>query len=432
MPIILPPRAPDEAGWEEIYGPDFPYSWLDAGQPTDTPVLQNSHCRVRYETTTHPGLTIDAWDDQTSALVEQGKMLVARAGDFGLVWPALVSASILEYTPDRAIMQAVLVAGDDSRSRERLLVTLQRGWTGPRFELYGAPQISGAPPALLLRYSMPPTDDNCSAIKIDAAAAAAIAATAGRGSALFAPAGMGVGAGAFTGENQVAVIREHAGNGKQADFAVLQQAVQCVATSGTLAYADDANIVQFQSDTGYLSVHVGYGYQAASQIIEAENFPNPASTTALVVSGGVVGASRGSVLRDTHGPGGVATMYVPATNLRKGVYRVFVHVLVDAGLTGSFAANLPGSASPVVTSVAPSEWLDLGDLEAVVDSPALAVNGYVSGGVGGGAVSIDRVELFTLEDRTHTPPLYTAARDLGQSVLYDSRVSPRRVARSAV
>lgn len=427
MPIVLPPESPDQAGWEEFYGHDYPYNWLTQGQALDVPVLQNQLCRVRYDPGNAAGVAIDAWDTTSAdtpagGWVEQGKITLIRNGDAGFVRPQLVSASLAAWTPDRAVAQAVMAAGTaDGYSRERVLITLQRGWTGPRFEVYASPKSDGTPPILGLAYTVTDADANDSAMKIDATTAA-IAATAGSGSSVFTPGG--VGAGTFTGENQVAVLRQAAG--LQANLAVVQASAGAEVGHDTTAYGVDRNIVEVFASTGYLSVHVGFCPQATDQVIEAEAIRAVSGTTSQVADST---ASAGQMVQETQVSDANYSLFKIVTSLTRAKYRVLARVKTDGSMVGSFFANITGTVGATVTLSATAwTWIDLGDLLAAIDAPSFGIAGWRSSGLTGN-VYIDRAELFLLEDRLSVSAGLAGARDLGQSVLYDQRVGPRRVQR---
>lgn len=102
----------DEGEWEAVYGPD---QALTAG---DMPVVDNGRCRVRWD---DDCLALDAWG--SSAWVERGRVPVG----------SLLSAHVVEWTPERAVVAAV---ASNNGVRTRVYVTVQRGWNGPAIELY--------------------------------------------------------------------------------------------------------------------------------------------------------------------------------------------------------------------------------------------------------------------------------------------------------
>lgn len=109
-----------------------------------------------------------------------------------------------------------------------------------------------------------------------------------------------------------------------------------------------------------------------------------------------------------------------------------MRVKVDTGTTGTFfGTDQNGTFTATVTSTSTTyTWIDLGEFipNPVATPPAIVFSGWRSAG-GSGSVYIDRVEMFKLEDRSAAVPAYDGARDLGQAILYDARVDPRRVQR---
>ncbi|MEW6582731.1 MAG: hypothetical protein AB1416_08225, partial [Actinomycetota bacterium] len=125
-----------QAVWEEVYGPDQP---LTAG---DVPVLENGLCRVSYDTGNVDGFRVDVWTG--SAWAEQGKAVIARHNGSLFALDTLVSARVVEWTAERAVVCVVMRAAADATSREEVFLTLQRGWLGPRIEVYPARTAGGA------------------------------------------------------------------------------------------------------------------------------------------------------------------------------------------------------------------------------------------------------------------------------------------------
>lgn len=426
---LLDPQA--SYGWEEVYGPDYP--WL---QPSvDVPVIQNSHCRVRYDPSNTPGFRIDAWTG--TAWAEQGKVYVRRrdasTGGAGpnplntLISSAISQDSNAGYTQDRAVLEIVMTASADPLSRERIYITLNRGWTGPRFEVYCSPGTDGTTTSVGadINYTTATAAANDSAIVVDTSGQTV--ATAGTGSALF-PGGVPIGAGTFTGENWIYLLRQ--GQAYAVELAVLQATAAKTAFSSTVAYGGSAqNSVQVSIVAGgYLSVQLGLHTTAADQVNEAEAIRNTGSGTTSQVADAT--ASGGQCVKDTQTAATNATLSKPSSTLAQAKYRIFARVKVDSGATGSFKAALGGVIGSVVTSTATTwTWIDLGDVLATAAGATEAVTGWRSAG-GSGSVYIDRVELVKTEDRTAATCPYDGVRDHGQSHLYSSRVQVRRIARA--
>ena len=129
------PSAGPDPLWEEVYGKEWPWSWQTTGIP-DAPVLDNGRCRVRFDGTVGlPGFRLDVWTG--TAWSEQAKVVFGRRGPSAVSDDTWVSAGLTEAcTPERTVMQIVMRSTADGNSLEVIYVTLQRGWSGPRFEIY--------------------------------------------------------------------------------------------------------------------------------------------------------------------------------------------------------------------------------------------------------------------------------------------------------
>jgi hypothetical protein len=433
-----PAVGPDPA-WAEVYGPSWPWSWMEFGAANDCPVLENGLCRVRYDGTNTPGFRIDVWN--STAYVEQGKVLVYRNGDVSGYCNTFVSATLHTdsgWTPDRVVVAVTLANSADSSSRERVFITMQRGQAGATFEIYPALRAAATNADCILIWEPAPTDVNVSVCKIDSQAqppavgSGVIVATAGSGSSLWA--GGAVGVGNFTAsENDIAMLRCSATatlRPYQVNLAVVQAAnAWSYATNEASAYGPTNNCLQVlsQNSAGYVSVDISFAPTASDQVNEAESIRNVSGTTSQVAD---ATASGGQCVKDTQTAATNLTLTKSVTTLLQGKYRVFARVKVDSGATGTFLAIIPGVASGTnVTSTSTTwAWIDLGELLTTSLLEGFALWAWRSS-PGTGAVYVDRVELFLLEDRTSTTKRYGGMRDLGQSVLYDSRQTGAVVAR---
>lgn len=122
-------------GWEELYGPDQQLS------ADDMPVLQNGVCRVRW--VDEIGLGIDAFVGAVGYVEQARVTLWTTAPTLPALVHGLAGARIVEWTPERAVVAAVL--GLPSGERAELYVTLQRGWSAPRVEAYVRSPTDPAP-----------------------------------------------------------------------------------------------------------------------------------------------------------------------------------------------------------------------------------------------------------------------------------------------
>ena len=114
-----------EASWERVYGPDQP---LTVG---DVPVIENGVCRATWDAT-NKRWDVYSWISGAWAL----DATVVAGAVVGTLNLTLVRATVVEWTPERTV---VMVTGVQSPEiiRVKVYVTLQRGWSGPRFEIYG-------------------------------------------------------------------------------------------------------------------------------------------------------------------------------------------------------------------------------------------------------------------------------------------------------
>jgi hypothetical protein len=120
-------------GWEEVYGLEHPLTL------SDVPVLSNSVARVRMEVGAVAAMTF-AIDTATSVAAgsgglwtEQGRVGLTVNGQV-VTTANLGTPSVAEWTPERAVVRVPLYGLASARAD--LYISMQRGWSGPRFELY--------------------------------------------------------------------------------------------------------------------------------------------------------------------------------------------------------------------------------------------------------------------------------------------------------
>jgi hypothetical protein len=381
-------------------------------------VLDNGRCRVRYDSAHTPGFAIDVWTG--AAWVEQGKVIIFRLGDLNVGDDTFVSAFLAEWTPERAVVKVVLRYSADTRSREQIFITLQRGWSGPRIEVYPAAASFGACGASIRFYPAVAASDD-SAVKIDASNLGAVV-----GAAAGSFPNVNVGASSFTGENEVALLRQ--GQPYSVMLAAIQSGARCAVWNDSAAYGVIRNFIQIAASlAGYTSVHFGFTPQVSDQIIEAESFRSLTGTAFQVTDSlawGGLAVGDGQTATPANN-----TCTKASSNLPQAKYRAFLRVRADAGATGSFTVLL-GTATANGTSAATAwTWIDLGDILAPSANPSISVRAWRSAGSSGSAY-VDRVALVKVEDRTQATPAYDGARDLGQSALLDLRAIPTLVERS--
>jgi hypothetical protein len=410
------------AGWEEMYGPDYPYNWVEGGA-IDTPVLENGLCRVRYNREgTWPGWSVDVWNG--TEWLEQGKIVISRAGTQDTT---LVSAQLVEYSETRAVMTCVLHAGF-AGSHEVVYITLERGWTGPTVEVYPALKESEEQAEAEISFFMFGTDTNISAAKIDTGnAGAAISTAMGPSHTGSFPGATALGTATFTGENEVMVLRQ----GKEyALSAAVVQAANKAYVRGTLegAYEAKRNEIVVESfSAGWASMDLSFYPLQAQQILEAESMTlsSGTSNTEDATASEKHAATSTRIVDKAH----VTQATWP--NSDYGTYRVFAHVRVTAGEELSiYAKTTKGVGTTGATSSSTYVWLDLGDI--VSNNSTLEIHAWLSKAAATPTpFYVDRIESFLVADRvTEHGGVYRGGRDLGQSVLSDSRTIPTVVTRS--
>lgn len=235
-------------GWEEVYGPDWPLTASDA------PVIENSLARVSYDTSNTDGFILERWGG--TSWIHEGKILIERnpaAAGGGTYCNTFVSADVMEWTPERGVIRAVMKVAADSNSREEVYLTMQRGWTGPRVEVYPAPLSSGAVCGAGVAFTANPSPAGTSyARKEDDAGLQTRTGTPNFSSAVL-------GATSFNDENWYAF---HPGGGTtQVTMAVVQASAQAwTYGSDTAAYGSSRNTVAVEMGAGttaYVSAHFG-------------------------------------------------------------------------------------------------------------------------------------------------------------------------------
>jgi hypothetical protein len=137
-------------GWEEVYGREQP---LTSG---DIPVIQNGLCRLRW-LAANSAFVLEYFNVATSLYVEIGRVTLwdATSTTAATQLVTLRGASVVEWTPERGVIQANFTLGTSGGATKRYdcLITLQRGWIGPRIELYGK-HYDASKPGAAVRVSM--------------------------------------------------------------------------------------------------------------------------------------------------------------------------------------------------------------------------------------------------------------------------------------
>lgn len=128
---IQNPADPEaDWGWEEVHGANYPLS------DGDVPVLTNSICRLRWRAN-RSCFALDVYDPAgslgaASPWYELGSVRLIVAGSS---LETIRSTFVREWTPERTVIEVVFEAGGRLTTT---ILTLQRGWRGPRLEVYAA------------------------------------------------------------------------------------------------------------------------------------------------------------------------------------------------------------------------------------------------------------------------------------------------------
>lgn len=416
------PTAGPGANWEEVYGPDYPYSWMPPNAAAiDAPVLDNGRCRVRYDAEHTPGFIVESW--VAGKWEEQGKLTFVRLSGFELL-NQMMSATLVEYTETRAVLQAVMRNTTDAYSREEVFITLQQGWAGPRVELYTARNAAGEKVNASICFTLAAADADASIIKIDTGSTGRIEATAkGTGhTGFFATADLGDLT--FDGENWVCIGRW--GKAQAVNIAVLQKAAVAVTSVQTAAYGVNRNTYESQGllgeFAGYATMQLGFSPQAAQQGLEAEAMTLGTGTAETADAEGSNGKTT-TATRTTDANPHITQVKWP--NSAEGTYRVFVKAKTSVATSKLklYAKTTASTGATKETAATALGWVDLGDITAT--GGTLEIHAWLSAA---GTLSVDRVEAFLVQDRFTNR--YQGARDLGQATLYDSRAIPTIVSRS--
>ena len=409
--VLTAPTSGPDAAWEEVYGPDWP--WY--AQTGDVPVLENGLCRVRWDTANTDGFAIDTWTG--AAWAEQGKVTIRRIGDSTGFCDTLVSSRVHEWAPHRAVIAVVLKRAADPYSREEVFITLQRGWTGPRFEVYPAAVASGAKASAGVFYSTANAALTGLAIKPDSGGVLAT-------NDVWVLGGSTLGAATFTGENWAALVPT--GAGYVVSMAVVQSAAAAIHGSFTEAYGSARNTLGVQVPTalGYVSARLGFTSQPAGLRLEAESMTLSSGTTSTAdgaaYNGNAATASR------TAEADHVTSTALPTNPA--GTYRLFVRVRNTSAGTTSVRGRYNGvdaSRGVVSTTSTTFVWLDLGTV-SITAAATLAIRAWRTSA---GSLNLDTVVAVPVNTRGGTAPLYDGPADLGAETLIDSRTPLRVVPR---
>ena len=386
--------------WEEVYGPNQPLYNQDA-QYNDVPVMANGICRVRYDTVTGTFILDTVVG---TGYAEQGRIEILRNDSF---WGALffspagatsIKARVVEWSPERSVVQ---ISGPhpmfSNLPRFQVYVTLQRGWSGPRFDVYTT-QAAGDPDGTpVLRYI--PIGTRPSII------------SPGFTSDLGEATGTTL-ASSFTGQPGWTAIASSDVTAPVVSMHVLQEGVTVLTRDDTAAYPTATRkaieLRPTSATMDWLAVtfgtHATFDASNANAAIpamfEAEVYRNTGSGTTSQVADGA--AINGQAVKETQTAQSNATLISSTPPLPTGLYALWLRVKVaDAGNTFSMVfrpdqTNTSAAATATNTAWA---WVKVAETLRTVGT-TLQVNLWRSAGVGANGILIDRGALVPVERRT--------------------------------
>lgn len=413
-------------GWEEVYGSEHPLS------NADPPVLENGLCRVRplhAEVATSASLGGGgAWavdtPDSSGNWVERGRLLLYDSFVLNTYnrQAFLESTQVVEWTPERAVVKFVTYrSSTDKSQRAETYVTLERGWSGPRFEAYTFPK-QGAQ----LRWSPGGASGDAHLLLKPAAV--------GQSTVIGSSDEISWGADAIvssmTLEPWVAMNPVDAGR-PVAVFSTVVDNYRLNTYDDTVGYPGETHKAMGiaarpgEVDLGYFSakldftVHNGIysaedfesnsGVQVADAAAHGGQAVESALTASgLVASGGAINTSLGLVA---------------------GLYSVWARVrVVTAGATGSIIFDFTGAASATATFTSTTYvWVYLGTVLA--DSQADSWDFRMWRSAGTGNVRLDRFALVAHQKRLAGNGTYDGIEDHAAAHLAEAAAIPAYVER---
>lgn len=423
----------DALGWEEVYGADYPLT------AADVPVITNGITRVRY-LSAFTAYAIDLYQPGIG-WVEEGRVTV-WSDDNGTVTQHgnLVSAAVVEWTVERAVVRVSTTAQVGAIVyRMDTYITVQRGWSAPRFECYPSPNPAGSALGAHVRFAPYTTLDPFQAI-------------IGKSPFTIYQGDVGV---AWPGgyDDWTAANSEPWAALIGADRTMVMKPVRAAARvrryDDVAAYGNVRKAIAICADygtaqAGYVSTRLGFAPE--SRMLDAEAYMNAGGTRTIVAD---AAASDGGAVNDTQTAATANTILVSnaqlnALGLRTGKYGVWVQVRVTTAgdtmtIAGGFqgAGNSTGGLSPTTTS-STFVWVYLGESTlADLTTGSFYLNIWRSAGVGTTGVRIDRFLLVPHEQRSPGPnaatasvqPAWDGVRDIAAANLYDARAVPTLTAR---
>lgn len=399
-------------GWEETYGPDQP---LTAG---DVPVLQNGICRVRW-VGANGAFAIDQFVTPSTWTERCRITASADGGGTGfLAFSSLLGATVLELTPERAVVEVTL-GTSPAGSRGDLIITLTRGDTAPRFEFYPYRMPGGA-------YTLPRA-----ALRLSPFDTAEQTAAAGES---FFVSSLDSWTGALVSPLSVAARPRVTlqGSGPALAFAVNRDDGDVQLTATGEAYGTTRNALLLRSidggSEGYVSMRIGIAARAGA--FEAEAFRVVDASTAQTADGTARGGQKvtdnstvaGRTLRVTNAP--------TTLGCGEGTFNVWARLRSASAATVNARVESPDSTYQATQSPSLAAgvwtWVRLAAQINIVGTAALSIELWRGTAA---LAEIDAVILHPVQRRLGVAPTYSGPGDLAEASSYDSRSTPELVAR---
>lgn len=400
-------HAEDAYGWEEVYG----QAQREPFPEVDAPVISNGLCRCRWLPTGSGNCLVVDMYREGLGYVEQGRVNAAGI-EVGTNYALFLdSVEVLEWSPERAIVRYNVDNGDVYAD---LILTLERGDSGPRLELYTRRQSDYPVPGGQLRWT-PATTGNLRA--------ATIVEGGSTGTGTIVDTTLGT---SWTGTLQTLVddwypaLLLEAPSSAPDDTALASlaliatragaatfRAITNADTNGESPYgAARRGLALRDEEAGAGAGYIGLDVRevAKAQAFEAELMRNAASATTAQI--GDAAASGGQTVRDTQAAATNPTLSWNVPN-HYGEAVVYVRVRGEGGNGLTYRVDkvrggvtTAGIASGVVVSN--NYVARLGEIHNLQAGDTLRVYVWRSSGVGN--VFIDRTVIVPLRRRPETGP----------------------------
>jgi hypothetical protein len=143
--VVLPTTSQAQPDWVEVYGPDYP--WDTNGTFYDAPVITNGMVRVslvKVGSSARACLVLEGNYNGTWSEVGRIQQQVNFTGSGTLGYlDTFIRGGVVEWRPDRGVVSMTFGSSALSGYVWEVVVILQRGWLGPRVEVYAPGGTTG-------------------------------------------------------------------------------------------------------------------------------------------------------------------------------------------------------------------------------------------------------------------------------------------------